>query len=558
MQDIAPVDLAAFDVMHVLPLGVAFALGMLARLVGLPPLIGFLAAGFALGALGMQNTPILQEIADLGVTLLLFTIGLKLHVKDLLAPVVWATASVHMLLTTLVGALVCGLLSLLGLGLFGALSASNALLIGFALSFSSTVFAVKVLEARGEMGSIHGRVAIGLLILQDIFAVVFIAISAGKVPSLWALLLFGLIPLRPLLLKVLERAGHGELLILLGWLIPVTGAALFEQVGVKADLGALALGILLSGHAKTNELAKSLMSFKDLFLIGFFLSIGLSGEISWDALAAALLLLVFVLPVKALLYFLLMTSQRMRSRSATLASLSLANFSEFGLIVGAIGVQSGWIDSQWLSVIALGLAISFLVASPLNAISKDLYARWRHPLHRFERRDRLPGDEMIRPGKAQLIVFGMGRVGTGAYDSLRSRWGDVVLGIDINQDYVDRHRADGRNVAHGDATDADFWARAERSGRVKLALLAFTDHESNMTVARLLHEQGFDLQLASVASYPDDEQALREAGVQTVFNFYASAGENFANQVADAFGEVIDPELASVSSNLRPEHQPPV
>ncbi len=549
MPDIAPVNLAAFDVTHVLPLGVAFALGMLARLIGLPPLMGFLAAGFVLGALGMQNTPMLQEIADLGITLLLFTIGLKLHLKDLLAPVVWATASLHMLLTTLVATLACVLLSLIGLGLFGTLSSSSALLIGFALSFSSTVFAVKVFEARGEMGSIHGRVAIGLLILQDIFAVVFIAVSAGKVPSLWALLLFGLIPLRPLLLKVLERAGHGELLILLGWLIPVAGAALFEQVGVKADLGALALGILLAGHTKTNELAKSLLSFKDLFLIGFFLSIGLSGELSWDSLAAALLLLVLVLPIKSLLYFLLMTRQRMRSRSATLASLGLSNFSEFGLIVGAIGVQSGWLDAKWLSVIALSLAVSFLVASPLNIISRDLYARWGHVLRRFQTHERLPGDEMIRPGNAQLIVFGMGRVGTGAYDSLRNRWGDVVLGIDINEDYVERHRTAGRNVAHGDATDADFWARAERTGQVKLALLAFTDHESNMTVARLLRERGFDLELASVAHYPDDEEALREAGVQTVFNFYASAGESFADQVADAFGELIDPESASPGSH---------
>ena len=119
-------------------------------------------------------------------------------------------------------------------------------------------------------------------------------------------------------------------------------------------------------------------------------------------------------------------------------------------------------------------------------MSRQTYAHWRHVLHRFQTRKRLPGDEMIRAGKAQVVVFGMGRVGTGAYDYLRSRWGDVVLGIDIDDDYVERHRAAGRNIAHGDATDADFWARAERSGHVKLALLAFSDHDSNMAVAELL------------------------------------------------------------------------
>jgi Trk K+ transport system NAD-binding subunit len=99
-------------------------------------------------------------------------------------------------------------------------------------------------------------------------------------------------------------------------------------------------------------------------------------------------------------------------------------------------------------------------------------------------------------------------------------------------------------VTLGDATDADFWARAERSGHLKLALLAFTDHKSNMAVAQLLREQGLELELASVAHYPDHEEALRKAGVNAVFNFYASAGESFAEHVADTFHQLIDTEPA--------------
>ncbi len=547
MQDLAPINLAAVDVMHIFPLGVAFVLGFVARLANLPPLMGFLAAGFALGGLGMQNTALLQQIADLGVTLLLFTIGLKLHIKDLAAPVVWLTASLHMLVICGLGALLVGLLALLGLGLFADISLHSALLIGFALSFSSTVFAVKVFEARGEMGAIHGRIAIGLLIVQDIFAVVFIAVSAGKVPSVWALLLLGLIPLRPALLRILDSVGHGELLVLLGWSLPLAGAALFEMVGVKADLGALILGILLAGHPKTNELAKSLLSFKDLFLIGFFLSIGLSGELSWATFGTGLLLVLLVLPLKTLLYFLLFTRQRMRARSATLASLSLTNFSEFGLIVGAVGVSQQWLGPEWLSILAIALSLSFLIASPLNTASKSIYARWRQQLHRLQTRKRLPGDEIIRAGDAQVVVFGMGRVGAGAYDYLRKHWGDVVLGIDINADYVERHHQAGRNVALGDATDADFWARAERSGKVKLALLAFSDHSSNLAVARLLREQEFDLELASVAYYPDHEEGLREAGVHKVFNFYAGAGENFAEHVVEDLGDLVGEKAAGTA-----------
>ena len=203
-------DLSAVGVMDILPVLVAFVLGFAARLVGLPPLVGFLAAGFVMGGMGLESSPGLQEIADVGVTLLLFTIGLKLKIKQLLSPAVWATAGIHMVAITGAAALLVMLLGLSGFTLFAGFKPQFALLIGFALSFSSTVFAVKVLEANGEMESLHGRIAIGVLIMQDLFAVLFIAISAGKVPSAWALGLFLLIPARPLLIKLLEKTGHGE------------------------------------------------------------------------------------------------------------------------------------------------------------------------------------------------------------------------------------------------------------------------------------------------------------------------------------------------------------
>ena len=123
------------------------------------------------------------------------------------------------------------------------------------------------------MQAMHGRVAIGILIIQDIIAVVFITISTGKVPSLWALALFALILLRPLLFMIMDRCGHGELIPLFGLVAAlVLGAEAFDQVGLKADLGALILGVLLARHGRAGEISDSLLSFKDLFLVGFFLT----------------------------------------------------------------------------------------------------------------------------------------------------------------------------------------------------------------------------------------------------------------------------------------------
>ncbi|MDX1707906.1 MAG: cation:proton antiporter, partial [Desulfobacterales bacterium] len=399
---------------------VAFALGFAARQVGLPPLVGYLVAGFAIKASGVQGGALIVELADVGILLLLFSIGLKLKLRSLARPEVWAGASIHMLITVIVFGSGIFVLAAAGLSKFAALDFKLSLLIAFALSFSSTVFAVKILEEKGEMASLNGRVAIGILIMQDILAVIFITASTGKLPSVWALLVPAVLyAIRPLLFKIMDRCGHGELVILFGlFLALVAGADGFEFVGLKPDLGALILGMLVAAHPKADEMAKSLFSFKEVFLVGFFLSIGLKGLPDIEALGIAALL-ILVLPFKVVLFFVLLTRFKLRARTALLGSLSLANYSEFGLIVAAIGETSGWISSEWLVIIAIALSTSFVLASPLNAAAHNIYRRFAESLKAYETQTRHPDDQPIDPGDAEIAIFGMGRVGTGAYDYLK-------------------------------------------------------------------------------------------------------------------------------------------
>ena len=165
-------------------IGPALVSGILAARFGLPPLVGYLITGFLLNVLGFVDYDRLVMIGNLGVTLLLFTIGLKLDVRSLLRPVIWAGTTLHMLVVIAVFATGLYWLSLTGLVIFADIDIRIALLIGFALSFSSTVFAVKALEDKGEYTSKYGQLAIGVLIMQDIYAVLFLAVSAGKTPSL--------------------------------------------------------------------------------------------------------------------------------------------------------------------------------------------------------------------------------------------------------------------------------------------------------------------------------------------------------------------------------------
>ncbi len=520
----------------ILAIGIAFMLGLAARLVGLPPMVGYLLAGFGLFALGAQMTETLQEFSEMGVTLLLFTIGLKLQLRNLLMPQIWAVSSLHMVLVVVLASALVLLLAGTGLSVFAGIDMVTAALIGFALSFSSTVFAVKVLEEKGEMYSLYGRISIGILIMQDIAAVVFLAISAGKMPSIWALALLALFPLRPLLYRMLEKSGHGELQTLFGLTLALGGAQLFELVSVKGDLGALILGILLANHHSASQLARQLLGFKDLFLVGFFLSIGLSGPLSWNAVGIAMLLLLLV-PVKTSLFFWLMSRFHLRNRTSLLASLSLANYSEFGLIVAAIGASNGWIDSEWLIIIAIALSVSFIVAAPLNAGAYRLYSHWREGLSIFESSQRIGEEEAIEPGRsAEVMIFGMGRVGSVAYDALRQRLGDKVLGVDFQRDTVDQLRKGGRHVIHGSATDPDFWERMDLDcDRIKLVMLAMPNVKENHYAVQQLKALGYQGKIAAVAKYPDEMEQLEKDGVHAVFNLFSEAGAGFADHVSDLY-----------------------
>ena len=511
-------------------LGVAFLLGLCARLLGLPPLVGFLVAGFGLGATGFEASAELRTIADLGVTLLLFTIGLKLRVRSLLRPEILAGSVLHMAIVVVAFA---GLFLLLGFGLFATLDLRTALLIAFALSFSSTVFAVKVFEEQGQSSTLYARTAIGVLIMQDIVAVVFLAVSLGKVPSVWALGLLLLLPARRPLGWLLDRTGHGELLLLLGVMMNFVGWNLFEIVQLKGDLGALIMGMLIADHPKAKEMARSLLGFKDLFLVGFFLTIGLRGVPSASDLAIALLLTAFV-PLKVALYFGVFTRFRLRARTSMMSSFGLANYSEFGLIVGALGVSLGWLSDQWLLILAVAVALTFVLAAPLNAASTRIYDRFRDRLLRFETAERKPEEIAVSPGAAEVMIFGMGRVGTGAYSALQEQFGKTVLGVDTDRRVVQRHLDAGRNVIPGDPTDLDFWDRVDDIGhRVELVLLALPNHRANLAaaaeMAKLPNRSRF--RLAATAKYDDQIAALEARGVDVAFNLYAEAGQGYADLV---------------------------
>lgn len=514
---------------------IAFAGGYAVRAVGLPPMLGFLLAGFALAAGGQTAPDALQVLADLGVTLFVFAVGLKLDVAQLLRREVWLTATVHTAVMVVVGTAVLLVPMLLGLRGVAGLSLPTLALIAFALTFSSTVFVVKLLEERGELRARYGQIAIGILVMQDLVAVGFVAASSGKLPSLWALALLALIPARRAFGWVLERIGHEELLIVFGAMMAlVPGYLLFDAVGIKGDLGAILMGLLLAPHRNSGDLGKALFSIKELLLVAFFLNIGLQGLPNWTevGIAAGLLML---LPLQTVAYVVLISWLGMRRRTAVLAGLVLSNNSEFGLIVASTAVAAGMLDRTWLTTISVAVALSFLVAALANlraeAIADAVETRWpdRDPT-------RLDPDEQPIPlHDVDVLVFGMGRIGQAAYRRLGEQ-GLRVLGVEHDELRGDALERAGLQVIEGDATDTGLWRRLVAVRTLDTVVLAMPFHRANVDCVKVLRSRHFTGTVVAVARYDEEVTELMSSGATTVLHLYAGSGLALADAALAARG----------------------
>lgn len=513
-------------------IGFAFFMGLAIKQTGLPPLIGYLAAGFAISQLGgvidmpENSNDVLTHLAHLGVLLLLFTVGLKLNVKKVMKSEVIGTSILHFFISIIIFAPVIYWIS--------DVTATVAAFLAIALSFSSTVLAAKSLESKSELKAFHGRIAIGILILQDIIALVVMTLASGEAPSVWA---FGILLLpftRPFLFKILDNSGHDELLLLFGLVLAlIVGGSGFEAVGLSGELGALVFGALLSSHERASELSKSLWGLKEIFLVAFFLTIGLKGLPDADAWIFAITVTA-LLPLQGIVFHLLLTGFKLKSRTAFLTSATLTNFSEFGLIVAAV------LMPEWTVPLALAVALSFLFSAPLNRYAHPIFDRFEPLLNKLERNVRHPDEEPISLGNATILIIGMGRVGKPAYDKIMESNPDAtIMGFDSDQDRIDDLKGKGYIAEFADAEHGNFWGSLDLS-QLESCILSMDCAEASKIAAKKLRKYGYTGYLVAHAMYKDEAEAIEEAGANKTYLTLTEAGEGLAGHVI----EVVKPNRA--------------
>lgn len=499
--------------MELLWVGSAYLAGLISSRLYLPPLVGYLMAGYALNMLGVEANETLNYLANIGIELLLFTVGLKLKPSSLLRREVLGVGSLHLLIVTSISTLVF-------FGVHGHLT--GGLVIGVSLAFSSTILAIKVLEDRGELSTLYGRDVLSILILQDIVAIGLLAVANNKQPSPWALCLLLLPFLRPLAYRLLSASRDDELKLLLGVTLALAGGVLAERVGISNDIGALLMGVMLAGHINIDDLANKLWGLKETFLVAFFVQIGLADLPGYDEILQALTL-ISLLPLQGLLFFALFLLVGLRARTAFVSSLALMTYSEFALITSNVVVEANLLPPAWESIIGLAVAISLAVAAPLNRFSHRLFSLLETTLVRFERKvehpDRLPNSI----GGAEWLVVGMGRTGVSAYLAFNQR-DTRVLGLDADPTVLQNLLSDGRRVLYGDAEDSALWETLPLE-KIKGIILTMPEFDVRASSIRQLKNLQFVGSIGTVYFHRNEESELYRLGATFVIHPFIEAGK---------------------------------
>jgi Kef-type K+ transport system membrane component KefB len=454
-------------------LALAAAVGIVGLLLRQPLIVAFIATGILAGSdmLGIvRSAEQINVLAEIGIAALLFLVGLKLDVQIIrnLGAVATATGLGQVIFTSVVGFGIC-----LALGLDAVTSSYVAV----ALTFSSTIIIVKLMSDKHELDSLHGRIALGFLIVQDIAVVVaMVVLSAygmrtGASPAgagiagvlvggtlmVATVALFLRFAAEPLMQRI---ARTPELLVTFALAWAVLFAAVGDWIGFGKELGGLLAGVSLASTSIREVVASRLTSVRDFLLLFFF--VGLGSRLDLDLLGTqipvSLALSVFVLIGNPLIVMAIMGYMGYRKRTGFLAGLTVAQISEFSLIFMAMGMSLGHVGAEAMGLVTLVGLVTITLSTYMILYSHHLY-RWLEPyLGLFERRvpvRELAAERSDSSARFDVVLFGIGRYGGEICKRLRKQ-GTAVLGVDFDPEVVRQSQRLDLPAILGDAGDPDF------------------------------------------------------------------------------------------------------
>jgi Kef-type K+ transport system membrane component KefB len=533
-------------------------LGSVAGLAGLalrqPLIVSFIITGVLAGPSGFDLVELSDQIdalARLGVAVLLFLVGLKLDTRLIrsFGRVAVISGLGQVLFTAVIGMLLC-----IALGL----SLVAGAYVAIALTFSSTIIVVKLLSDKREIDSLHGRIALGILIVQDVIVIVamvalsalgaagatddsnaLLQVAAGGAALFATVALFMYFVAEPLLARI-SRSPELLVVFAIGW--AAMFATLADHLGLSKELGGLLAGVSLGSTSFRDAIASRLTSLRDFLLLFFFIELGVLFDLRdiGAQLPTAVLLSLFVLIGNPLIVMVIMGAMGYRKRTGFLSGIILAQISEFSLIFVALGEAQGHIGKPTVALTTVVGLVTIALSTYMILYAETLY-RWIEPLlGPFERRRAFREDHAPTPAEkiaADTIIFGLGRHGTAIAHELLNR-GRTVLGVDFDPEAVAIWRRQGLPTVYGDASDPEFpIALPLASARWVVSAIphppgVLSQPDPQVTLVAALRAHGFTGRVAVTATSAAQAESLKRIGADALLMPFIDAAAAGADKLA--------------------------
>lgn len=516
-----------------LALGYALLGGLVARKLGLPTIVGYLLAGVALGPFTPGVTgdiEAIRQLAELGVILLMFGIGLHFSLRDL-----WRVRDI-----AIPGALIqMGIATAIGywMAINWGWSRSAALVLGVSISVASTVVLLRGLMDLGALETQHGRVAVGWLVLEDLATVVILvllpavlsadrpgglgvaALAIGKAVAFLALMLFIGKRLIPWVLGAIADTQSRELFVLVALTAAVgTALASAEVFGVSLALGAFVAGVVVSESPFSHQVGADLLPFREAFAVLFFVSVGMLVNPAylwenWPQVAAITALIVIG---KSVIAGLVGFAFPYPARTALVVAAGLSQIGEFSFIVGQSGLNLGVLDENQYSLILAGALVSITLNPWMFRLVDPIERRLRQRPRLWARLNR-HGPEIARPGEhiaGHVVIVGCGRVGRHISEVL-GRIGVSRLVVETDVTRAKRLQQLGIPVLFGDAANSEILNHAGLE-RARALVITVPDDAAALAMVATSRHRAPGLHVITRASTWEGGRHLKDAGATAV------------------------------------------
>lgn len=507
---------------------IACGFSILMRFLKQPFVVGYILAGILVGPYFLNILHSYENIelfSKIGVTILLFIVGLNLNPKVIheVGKISLITGLGQVIFTSIIGYLISYALG------FGVIP---SLYIAIALTFSSTIIILKLLGDKGDLNSLYGKISIGFLLVQDLIAtLILIGITTLSGHGVLSLPLTIVILIAKAILVgavlfifsnyIIPRitiflASSQELIFIfsLAWGMGI--ASLFSALGFSIEIGALIAGVFLSTSTFAQEIGSRMKPLRDFFILLFFILLGSQiaiGTISVVILPAVALSL-FVLVGNPLIVIVLMNLLGYKRRTGFLAGLTVAQISEFSLILASLGVALGHLSNEVLSLITLVGLITISASTYLIIFSEKIYPRVEKFLKFFELRKNNKEKGINHDEESKIILFGYDRVG---YDFVKAikRFSKNFVVVDFNPESIKRLERENIPYKYGDAGDVEFLEEFNLSN-ISMAISTIPDFDTNLVIVHEIRKYNKEAIIIALSHNTKEAKTLYDKGASYV------------------------------------------